>query len=828
MPTESPALRRTEGAARARAAALGLTLMAPGSALAQDAVERPYLPAVSMAGDDGATTLWRNPGSLSLDPDRSWYLGIGQDMNADGRTAFAGASHVGPFALGIAGASGGAQSDWWTVSSGFSLKLDRTLALGTHLGWQLPQGPGNNFLSLDIGATWRPLRFLGLAAVGQNLFANQSRRGVETRYGGGIVLRPAGERLYLGADLLLPAITDATLSDGVLQGSLRLRPTEGLVVRAWGTSRREVGLGAELYFGRAGVGAFGSGGGTAEAAAPFGLVYASSAEGDERLFGAGKSVVEIDLSENYPYVPAVGFFARQTETYLHLLERLSRAVDDRSVRGLVLHLDRAPFSMAQMEELTGLIRRARDRGIPVVAYLNQTASNGAYMLASAADRIYMHPAGDLELIGLSAELQFLRGTLDLLGVEPQVASRGKYKSAPESFTRTGSSEANREQMDALLDDLSGRWLTAIAQGRGKDEARIQDLVDGGPYTAREAVDLGLVDGLAYPDEMEANFDALFVSDYQITEDYGLEDESSGWRAHREIAIINITGTIVSGMSGAPGLFGGGFTAGSESITRQIVQAGRAGSVKAVVLRVDSPGGSSFASDEIWRAVELLKIKDKPVVVSMGGTAASGGYYVAAGADAIFASPSTITGSIGVYAGPIFSLEHFLDRVGVETEIYSRGRKAAMWSLTKPLDDQEMAALDRMVGETYRQFKEKVEKGRTMDPERVEALAQGRVWSGMAAKDRGLVDELGGFHDALAKARELADLPPGAEVELVAYGDRLGPAGEVVRRSIQALAPKRWSEARPALLPPELQAVLSWRQLSDDRVWAMLPYTLTVD
>ena len=799
-------------------------------AVAQEAPERPLLPAVSLAGDDGAATLWRNPGSLSLDPDRSWYVGLGQEGFAGDQARFAGAMHAGPLATGLSYRTGPGSPDWWTLSTGLGLKAGRSFGVGTQVGWQLPEGAGNNFVTWDLGATWRPIRWLGVGAVAQNLFSNAAGTGVDERVGVGGVLRPLGDRLYLSTDYLMATRDGSSWRDGVIQASARLLPIEGLALRASGDSTGQVGFGAEIYFGSAGVGGFGRASVDGDAAAPLGLLYATSAEGDQRLVGSARRVVELHLDGSYPYQPSVGLFARQDETYLHLLKRLDDAIDDDNVSGFIVHLDRTPFSLAQIEELRGLLQRARDAGKPVAAYLDQASSNSAYLLATVADRIYLHPAGDLELIGLSAEMMFVRGALDRLGVEPQVAKRSEYKSSPEMFTNTASSAANREQTDALLDDLSGRWAQGIADGRGKELDRIWELVDGGPYTAREAVDLGLVDGLAYPDELDDRFEDLFVSDYDVTEDYGLEDESSGWRPRREIAIITVSGTIVSGQSSSPGFFGGGFTAGSETVEQQLRAAGRSDSVKAVVLRVDSPGGSSFASDEIWRAVERLQKKDKPVVVSMGGVAASGGYYVSASADAIFANPSTITGSIGVYAGPLFSLEGLFDKVGVETEIYTRGRRAAMYSLSKPMDAVEFAALDRLVAETYRQFKQRVADGRDMKPEAVEAAARGRVWSGTAALDQGLVDQIGGFFDAVADARSRAGIPTEAHVELVSFNDRIGPGGEATRRSLRAMgrAVGFKPQPLPTLLPPELAAIARWHDLSDDRVWALMPYHLTVE
>lgn len=821
----NPAFRNASSAAL-------VALLLPSAAAAQ---ERPQLPGVSLAGDDGALQLWRNPGSLALDPDRSWYAGVRDTFQ--GTSEFSLATHAGPLATGLARRSSDVRVngqvgtyDWWTLSSGLSVKLDRSLALGATVSWQLPELAGNNFVTWDLGTTWRPLRWLGLSVVGQNLSSGQPRFGDVRRVGAGVAFRPLGETVYLGFDMLTPSVPAPDWDQSLGELTLRVRPTEGLVLRGWG--QRDLsgavfgaGGGLEVYFGEAGLGTHVRG----EAGGSSGFLYALSAEGDQRLFGGGKRVVELEFDRSFPYEPPSGFFAPNAETYLHLLERLQAAVDDDAVRGFILDLDAVALSLAQLEEVRALLLEARARDKTVVAYLHRANSNSAYFLASAADKIYLHPAGGLEVIGLSAELTFVREALDTLGVEPQVASRGAYKSAPETFTNTASSAANREQMNALLDDLFATWVSGLAAGRGKSEDQIRELVDGGPYTAREALELGLVDGLAYPDEVEDRYDDAFVSNYTISDDYGLEDETSGWRPRREIAVINVTGTIVSGDSGTPGLFGGGFLAGSDTIRRQLKAARRSDSVKAVVLRVDSPGGSAFASDEIWRELEQLKEAGKPVVVSMGGTAASGGYYVSAPADVIYANSATITGSIGVYAGPIFSLEGLFDKVGVSSEYYTRGRNASMWSLSKPMDDVEMAALDRMIGDTYDAFKDRVERGRGMTPEEVEAVAQGRVWSGQDALDNGLVDELGTFFDAVDKARELADIPQEAEVKLVAFRAGFGPS-DATRRSLRAVARAaagRHVDSLPPL-PDELQSLLVLRHLAHERALLMMPYAIQVE
>jgi protease-4 len=266
------------------------------------------------------------------------------------------------------------------------------------------------------------------------------------------------------------------------------------------------------------------------------------------------------------------------------------------------------------------------------------------------------------------------------------------------------------------------------------------------------------------------------------------------------------------------------------VVRQLEAAKDDDAVKAVVLRIDSPGGSAFASEEIWRAFERLKKQDKAVIVSMGSVAASGGYYVAANADAIYANSSTITGSIGVYFGPLLSLEGLYDKVGIHTELYTRGRHAGMYSNSKAPDPGEFAAIDRMVGETYAQFKKRVELGRKLNAEQVEEVARGRVWSGAAARRNGLVDELGGFEQAIARARAEAGIAERQSVSLVTYGDRLGPNREAMKRGVRSLVDLVGFAPAPRPAVPtfaELARLEDALRLRGDHVWAMMPTDIEI-
>ncbi|MCB9779137.1 MAG: signal peptide peptidase SppA [Alphaproteobacteria bacterium] len=812
----------------------GLGLLSAPALGADETPERPVLPAFSSAGEDGAATIWSNPASLGLDPDPSAWLSWEQELPVR-PASLSGAFQAGPFATGVYYDIGGGDRTWLGLTSGLGLRLSRRVALGVGVGWQIPEGPENNFLTWDLGLTWRPAHWLGLSLLAENLNDPAPELGVTQRFGGGLAWRPFQGRLLVGVDYRQADIVNG--SAGSFRGSVRLEATDGLVLRGYGDDDGEIGAGLELFWGRTGAGAYGLAdiNGAAPGRNPVGMAYLTTAEGDRSFFGQGRKVPEFVLDESFPYQPARGLLAPPSESWLHLLERMRDAIDDPRVKGMVLHIDRPPASWARVEELRRLVSEAQSRGKVVVAYLDKESGNAAYLLASAADRVYLHPAASLDLVGLSMGLTYLRGTLDLVGVEPQYAKRSEYKSAPEQYTRSGPSEPAREQLDALLDTMAGTLVAGVAQGRGRTEDQVTRLVDQGPFTAAEAEARGLVDGLVYPDALEETMEEAFRRRFQLVPDYHLDDRVTGWPASRELAVIYIDGVITTGPSVRGGLLGGR-TAGSDTIARQLDQARRDEAVEAVVLRVDSPGGSAFASDEIWRAAQRLEESGKPFIVSMGGVAASGGYYVSAGADTIFAEPTTITGSIGVYGGK-FSLGGLYDKLGVETEILTRGRHAAMYSLSRPMDDGELSALDRLIGATYDQFKDRVAEGRGMTKEQVEEVARGRVWSGRDAKEVGLVDELGGLEDAIAHARAEAGIPEGAVVELVTYDDRF--FGPLPRRSVRVGAGSAALSSALARLPlpspaaalpavPVPQELSTLLLLAEDPVLAMLPWQLEVE
>ncbi|MDP2317280.1 MAG: signal peptide peptidase SppA [Pseudomonadota bacterium] len=808
---------------------LATFLLLPG-AHAQG-VERPTLPFRSLAGEDGVHVMYSNPALMNFDRDGAYAVYYDTTGTAGGLNSLTFATTGGGVGAGLGYRQVGAEAaGWWTVSSGASVRLADALTVGSSFNWQLPDGGDNNFVSWDIGLGWRPAPFIGLGAVVQNLGSPAPDLGVNTRYGAGFAIRPAGDALTVGLDWMAEAPPELELEHR-LQASLRLKPTRGVWVRLYADDSLQdlgdvrFGGALELRFADLGVGLT-----ARSSAANLGDVggggYVQTVPHDDQLFRARRQVATFDLESAYPYQPEGGLLSAAPEGYLTLLRRMKHAASDPQVRGLLLEIDSAPFSLAQVEEIRGVLREARANGKPVVAYLNGEASNAAYLLATASDRVYLHPAGQLDLVGLGAETQYFRGALELVGVSAQYAKRGQFKSAPEQWTESQSTDPARLEMNELLDDLYGTLVDGIAVGRGKSPEDIRTLIDKGPFTSQEAEKNGLVDGLVYPDELQKALSDAFPDGFSRDEDYARFPDLSGWEPQRAVAVVIIDGAISSGQSSSGGLLGGAAT-GSDTVVQALDQARRSDAIKAVVLRVDSPGGSAFASDEIWRAVKRVQDEGKPVVVSMGGYAASGGYYVAAGADAIYALPTTVTGSIGVYGGKINGGGLF-EKLEIHTEQFNRGRNAGMYSISRPFDDIEFAALDRMIADTYRQFKEKVQDGRNLSPEKVEELAQGRVWSGVDAKEKGLVDEHGGFFDAVERARSEAGMKPDAPYTLITF-DPWNGGGDLPTQLVRADLPERIARAfAPKIeVPQELKSFWALSALRDERIFAMMPYHLEI-
>jgi protease-4 len=443
------------------------------------------------------------------------------------------------------------------------------------------------------------------------------------------------------------------------------------------------------------------------------------------------------------------------------LERLRAMLDlissDGRPRGLILRLKNLDAGWAAIEELRGEILAFRERGHRVVAYLGDLVDTRSYYLACAADEVLATPLADLNVTGLRARVDFLKDALDNFGVEVEVVAVSPYKSAGERFVRDDFSEESREQVGRLLDRRYGEVVRAVSHGRGITPREAESKIDLAPYGAREALAEGLIDGVLYEDELPRRLGSE-----------GRSARLSEWprarrslrvpyrkRSKRKVALVSLTGAISRGRSRrlpVPLPFAGRDQAGSESVVAALRLAEKNPRVSAVLFHVDSPGGDALASDLIWREVERTNAK-KPVVVLMGNAAASGGYYVSVPASHVVARGGTVTGSIGVLTiRPVAS--GLYERLGINPVAIDRGARAGLLDPSRRPDDEERRVVEGQIQRVYGEFKDRVARGRGIDAEDLERIAGGRVWTGEEAIELGLVDELGGFREALRKAREL--------------------------------------------------------------------------
>jgi protease-4 len=488
---------------------------------------------------------------------------------------------------------------------------------------------------------------------------------------------------------------------------------------------------------------------------------------------AQNSVLSLRVAGFLPdYVPDDPFrklLGGTDQSLSSLVEQFRKAKVDNRIKAIILQIEMSGAGWGKSEEIRDAIADFRTSGKPVYAYM-EYGMNKEYYIASACDRIYVAPPGELFINGMAAEVMFFRGSLDKLGVYPDIYQIGKYKSAGDTFTRKEMSEAHREFMNELVDDLFNRYVDGIAKARGKSAEEVRALIDEAPYSAPKAKEAGLIDGVAYREELDKELKSKlgYKEDEQLrlvkSSSYKeIQPESLGLNKGEKIAVIYATGGIDSGKSeNSPT---GEQSIGSDTLVKALNDARDDKTIKAIVIRVDSPGGSGLASDVIWFAVEAAKAK-KPVVVSMGDVAASGGYYISAGASKILAQPSTITGSIGVLAGkPV--LREFYDWLGISNEYILRGKRAGMFRETEKFTPEEREKFEEWIKNTYyNDFIPKVAKGRNKPVEYIDSVGQGRVWTGAQGKDKGLVDEFGGLDRAVQVAAELANLPKDKGVKRV--------------------------------------------------------------
>ncbi|UCF79635.1 MAG: signal peptide peptidase SppA [Candidatus Eiseniibacteriota bacterium] len=493
------------------------------------------------------------------------------------------------------------------------------------------------------------------------------------------------------------------------------------------------------------------------------------------------------------------FLEREQATLADVIDCIDKAgVDDR-IKGMIVKITPFAFGWGKAQEIRDkLVWFSQETDKSLVAYMI-SGGDKEYYLASVCEKVFMPEASDLQLDGLTAEVIFMRGSFDKLGITPELEHIGRYKSASDVLTQKTFTDAHREVTNAILDDAFLRHVEGIAEARGLETARVRELIDSGDFSASEAFRAGLVDSLVYEDQLHALLGVEHEDDFRTVplEDY-VRVRLAALKLGKgpKIALVYAVGAIEMGKSSYSPLWGK--TMGSETMVEALRDARTTKGIRAIIMRVDSPGGSGLASDIIWREVNRAA-DEKPFVVSMSDVAGSGGYYIAMAADTIVAQPGTLTGSIGLVSGK-FANKGLYDKLGMNKEILSRGANAAMFSDARGFTPTERRKLLEQMWEWYSDFVRKVAEGRDMSEEDVDRVARGRVWSGAQAREIGLVDELGGLERAIEIAKAKAGIPEDSEVTLVVFPKK---KASVLQRLLRAFS----SEAGLEFMSPASKEVL---------------------
>lgn len=614
-----------------------------------------------------------------------------------------------------------------------------------------------------IGMLYRPRPSVSFGLVADRL--NEPRFGQfahKRSYRPGMAVRPFGEKFTLSSDLRWIEGDDIDWLEGNLR--VAMGPFRGVNFSADYRTEGSLRIGLTVDLERTRVGSQGRLDNSRKYVGGSYFVEFGEARYNSVLSGPGKTGT-MTLGSNIIDEPERKvLFAPSKITFLQLITALRKGAGDDRIDGLLLKIDGMKMSFAIAQEIRNAVTEFRKNGKNVTVYL-ENGGNLSYYLASAADKIIINPTGYLMLNGLSARATFYKGVMDKIGIKANVIRTGPHKTAGNAFTEEALTDAAKEQINWLLDDLYDQMVEGISVGRKILPEDVKRLIDEGPYTARGALEANLVDDLRYYDEFtEGEFDELNTRLTDLTEFYRTPDYNPRWSDPRKIAVVYAGGAIVPGKSGRDILQGK--VVGGNTLARSLARIRRDKNIEAVVLRVDSPGGDLFGSDRIYRELELLKGK-KPLVVTMGGVAASGGYYIACPGDEIIASPGTITGSIGVImAKPDFS--GLYEKIGLKKITLKRGNRADITSVDRPATDDEVEHIEKQIWHYYNDFVSKVSTWRKIDFDSVDAVGQGRVWTGRQARRYGLIDSYGGIWEAIEQARQKAGIEPEDELIIETY------------------------------------------------------------
>jgi protease-4 len=653
----------------------------------------------------------------------------------------------------VFGLATGLRIDWLDVTTpagldasqrwlrwGLAAKLGEKSSFGTTIAWSFSnRNEFNGAFGVTTAYTYRPFSWVSMSAIARD-WTNASGRA----YDAGLVLRPyKGKRtVELGAE--------ASLLER--NGEVTARATIGFDIPKVGRLRGEfsardfentpafagmIGLDVNLSVLQAGAGAM-IGNGDAG-------FYATAAVRTFREPGLPlpKRVAKIRIDS----VPGV-------RNHTKFLRKLWKLAEDPEVAGVVLELKAEPASsLAHAEELGDAIRRLRAAGKKVICHLEDAGGRSLYV-CSQADHIAMNPAGGLRFAGLSSQYMYYGGALEKLGVRSDFVRIAEHKLAAEQYTRKESSEIGRQDHRELLAELEGIYMRDVGGGRKIALSQLRKIIAKGPFIAHEARAAGLIDALAYADEIDRVVEGVVGSPVRVVQEKPISEAPTYWGSPAKVAVIYLSGDMVDGESQTIP-FVGIKLAGSYTIAKALKQAREDSTIKAVVFRIETGGGSSLAADVILREAQLTA-KKKPLIISMGTAAASGGYYASVVGGPIYANRATITGSIGIFYGKV-DVVGLLGKLGIGIEQFRSAPKADAESFYRPFSDEERRELGVKVKQFYDLFVARVAEGRRMKPEEIDAVARGRVWTGAQGMDRKLVDHLGGLREALEAARKQAGL-----------------------------------------------------------------------
>ncbi len=721
-------------------------------------------------GASGASTAYpafANPASAGFAQDsRTSLAWLESDPNkGDARRLWSLGRQDGNFGLGLR---------YWEGGGPYATRADLAWG-GTFLGLFSPgirpayvwDGSGPDHFLADAGLDFRPLPQFLIGYWMESLISAGPEKRVNHL---AAAVRPfAGSHGGLG-DLNFGVGMEAAKGNGrhgYLFGQLPL--FAGLRVETeWDPKRRQGSLGVTLQASSRWAASLGAGksGGRQRAAA----VEFRTAQKNPFLFSGG-TVARLDLNRTISEGESgTGWTGNGGGIgFVDLARRFDVLDADPRLKAVLVSLGEARCGWAIGEEIRGRIYRLRARGIRVVAYMDQVTPMN-YFLASAADAIAMQPQGHFAVTGFSAEVMFYRGLFDKLGVEPQFLRHGKYKSFEEPYTRTSMSAPMRADLESFLASLWENYLNAVSAARNIPKDTLRAVLAKGEISLAHAVKAHLIDTLIYQDQA---VELAGGKGAAVDRGVPLGNARVTWEIPPRIALVVVQGDMVLGASARSWLAGPDL-AGSETVAGQLRRARLDPAVKAVVLRVDSPGGSAQAADIMWREVELLKKAGKPVVASVGHDAASGGYYLICGADRILAEPNSVVGSIGVLWGK-FVIKGLYQKLGLNTETVKTSGHADAASMARAWDSSEVDVLQRHMDQFYADFISKVAAGRHKTTAEVDSLGQGRIFTGTQGLENGLVDRLGGLEDAVAEARKLAGIMPGRDAEVATFS-ALGEAG----------------------------------------------------